>query len=208
MMLLQFALDEGLKLATGAELQRRILAPLGMTMTSLKWRPEFALNLADGWRADGTIEPHDERSRVRVAGSMDTRISDLARFGAAMARGWGLSKRSRMMMSRPQLAINTRQQFPTLSPEVAPNKRWPGLAAGLGVITFSGPQGRGFYKGGHNDSTANTLVCLEARRRCVLILANDVRAEAAFPRLVHAILGETGVPYGWEYPGLALLTRN
>jgi len=139
---------------------------------------------------------------------MDTTISDLARFGAAMARGWGLSKRSRMMMSWPQLAINTRQQFPTLAPEVAPNKRWPGLAAGLGVITFSGPQGRGFYKGGHNDSTANTLVCLEARRRCVLILANDVRAEAAFPRLVHAILGETGVSYGWEYPGLALLTRN
>ena len=208
MMLLQFALDEGLKLATGAELQRRILAPLGMTMTSLKWRPEFALNLSDGWRADGTIESHDERSRVRVAGSMDTTISDLARFGAAMARGWGLSKRSRMMMSRPQLAINTRQQFPTLSPEVAPNKRWPGLAAGLGVITFSGPQGRGFYKGGHNDSTANTLVCLEARRRCVLILANDVRAEAAFPRLVHAILGETGVPYGWEYPGLTPLKRN
>lgn len=208
MMLLQFALDEGLKLNTGTELQRRIFAPLGMTSTSLEWRADFALNLADGWRADGSIEPHDERSRVRVAGSMDTTISDLARFAAAMARGWGLSKRSRFTLSQPQLPITTRQQFPTLASEVAPNERWPGLAAGLGVITFNGPQGRGFFKGGHNDSTGNTLVCLEARRRCVLILANDVRAEAAFPGLVRAILGETGVPYEWEYPGLSPLKRN
>jgi hypothetical protein len=57
-------------------------------------------------------------------------------------------------------------------------------------------------KGGHNDSTANTLVGLEMNRRCVLVMANDVRAEAAFPSLVRAILGETGVPYQWEYPEL------
>lgn len=201
-MLLQFALDKGLGHDTGAELKRRIFAPLGMTSTSLKWRPDFASNLADGWRSDGSVEPHDERSRVRAAGSMDTTISDFAKFAAAMARGWGLSKQSRSMLSQPQLAITTRRQFPTFAPEVAPAERWPGLAAGLGVINFTGPQGRGFYKGGHNDSTGNTLVCLEARRRCVLILANDVRAEAAFPALVRAILGETGVPYKWEYPDL------
>jgi hypothetical protein len=37
----------------------------------------------------------------------------------------------------------------------------------------------------------------------VLILSNDVRAERAFPMLVRSVLGETGVPYRWEYPGLA-----
>lgn len=208
MMLLQFALDKGLGLETEAELERRIFTPLGMASTSLKWRPGFAANLADGWKEDGTVEPHDERSRVRVAGSMDTTIRDLARFAAAMARGWGLSKESRSALSRPQLAINTRQQFPTLAPEVAPPDRWPGIAAGLGVISFSGPQGRGFYKGGHNDSTGNTMVCLEARRRCVVILANDVRAEAVFPGLVRAILGDTAVPYQWEYSKAAALKRN
>jgi hypothetical protein len=30
-------------------------------------------------------------------------------------------------------------------------------------------------------------------------LANDVRAEAGFPDLVHFVLGDTGVPYEWEY---------
>lgn len=201
-MLLQFALDEGLGLSTGEELQRRIFAPLGMTTTSLMWRPDFAANLADGWKSDGSVEPHDDRSRVRAAGSMDTTIADFARFAAAMARGWGLSKKMRVEFSKSQLPITSRQQFPSLLPEAAPADRWPELSAGLGVITFNGPQGRGFMKGGHNDSTGNTLVCIERRRRCVLILANDVRAEAAFPDLVRSILGETGVPFAWEYPDL------
>lgn len=67
------------------------------------------------------------------------------------------------------------------------------------MIVFTGPQGPGFFKGGHNHITANTLVCLEAGQRAVLILANDVRAEAAFADLVQFILGDTGVPYVWEY---------
>ena len=40
---------------------------------------------------------------------------------------------------------------------------------------------------------------MKAGKRCVVILANDVRAEAAFPRLVEFVLGETGVPWRWEY---------
>lgn len=66
-------------------------------------------------------------------------------------------------------------------------------------MVFNGPQGPGFFKGGHNDTTANTWVCVERRRRCVVILSNDVRAEAAFPELVASVLGETGAPWSWEY---------
>jgi hypothetical protein len=46
---------------------------------------------------------------------------------------------------------------------------------------------------------------VKAGQRCVVILANDVRAEAAFPRLVEFILGETGVPWAWEYGGMAFV---
>jgi len=198
--LLQFALEKGLGIDVGADVQRRIFSPLGMINTSLVWRPDFARNLADGWEADGKVEPHDERSKVRAAGSMDTSIADIAKFAAAMARGWRLSAATRRAFSAPQLAITSRQQFPTLIPEAAANERWPRLAAGLGVISFTGPQGRGLMKGGHNDSTANMMVCIEAKRRCVVILSNDVRAEAAFPRLVEALLGPTGFAWAWEYP--------
>lgn len=34
-------------------------------------------------------------------------------------------------------------------------------------------------------------------------MANDVRAEAAFPHRVRFVLGETGVPWKWEYGDLA-----
>ena len=208
--LLQFALEKGLGINVGADIQRRIFSPLGMTNTSLMWRPDFASNLADGWEADGKVEPHDERSRVRAAGSMDTSVSDMARFAAALARGWGLKAVTRRAYSASHLPVTSRQQFPTLRPEAAPEDRWPRLAAGLGVISFTGPQGRGLMKGGHNDSTANMLVCIEARRRCVVILSNDVRAEAAFPWLVRAILGDTGFPHKLEYPGIStkLSKRN
>lgn len=197
--LLQFAIEKGLGLDLGAEMQRRVFDRFGMTNTSMIWRPDFARNLADGWKSDGSVEPHDERGRVRAAGSMDTSIADLAAFAAGFIRGEGLSAKARAEMVRPQLAITTRQQFPTLLPEAPVERRWPGVSAGLGVITFQGPQGPGFYKGGHNDSTGNTWVCVERGRRCVVILGNDVRAEAAFPELVRTALGETGVPFGWEY---------
>jgi hypothetical protein len=170
-----------------------------MHRTSLIWRPAFAGNLADGWDDRGQVSPHDERSKVRAAGSMDTTIADFAKFAAALVRGDGLSRAARAELSRPQLPITTAHQFPTFTPELPPEKRRADLGAGLGVVVFDGPQGHGFLKGGHDEVTANTLVCLEESKRAVLLLANDVRAEAAFAALVRAILGDTGVPYDWEY---------
>ena len=197
--LLQFALEEGLGLDLGAEMRRRVFDRFGMNDTSMMWREDFARDLADGWTADGKVEPHDQRSRVRAAGSMDTTVADFARFAGAFVRGEGLKPSSRAEMLRPQLPITSAAQFPTIVPEAPPEKRWKTLSAGLGVVTFEGPQGRGFFKGGHNDSTGNTWVCLERGRRCVVLLANDVRAEAAFPELVDTIPGDTGLPWRWEY---------
>ncbi len=195
---LQFAIEQGLGLDVG-ELTRQQFERLGMSRTSLIWRPDFAENLADGWDDQGRIEAHDERSKVRAAGSMDTTIADLARFAAALVRGDGLSHHARRELARPQLAITTANQFPTLAPELPLDARRKDLAAGLGVVVFHGPQGPGFFKGGHNGTTANTFVCLEDSKNAVLILSNDVRAEAAFAELIRFILGETGVPYAWEY---------
>lgn len=196
--LLQFVIERGLGLSVEEEMQRRFFRPLAMKNTSFIWQPHFTGNLADGWKEDGSIEPHDERSKVRSAGSMDTSINDLAKLTAAYVRGYGLSKKARAAMVAPQLSIRSRSQFPTLSPEANPLP-YPELAAGLGLIAFNGPQGRGFQKGGHNDSTGNTLVCLENDQRCVLILSNDVRSEQLYPKLVSAVLGKTGFPWSWEY---------
>jgi len=123
----------------------------------------------------------------------------MAHFALALVRGDGLTAGSRAEMTKPQLHITTAHQFPPFLPDLPAGQQRKDLNAGLGMVVFDGPQGHGFYKGGHDDKTANTMVCIESSQRCVVILSNDVRAEAGFAELVRFILGETGVPYEWEY---------
>jgi CubicO group peptidase (beta-lactamase class C family) len=116
--LLQFAIEQGARTKglglNVKELTDAIFVRLGMTRTSLQWRPDFRPNLADGWNDKGEPLEHDERSNVRVAGSMDTTISDLAKFIAALVRGDGLSSAARAEMVKPSLHIGTAHQFPNL----------------------------------------------------------------------------------------------
>ncbi|MFN3792809.1 serine hydrolase domain-containing protein [Massilia sp.] len=195
--ILQLIVERGLGLDTGSEMQRRVFDRFGMRNTSMQWRPDFAGNLADGYTLEGKMVPHDERSRPSAAGSMDTSIEDQARLWAGIVRGEGLSAASRAMMVTAQLPIASAGQFPTLSPAPAV---WPqSLAAGLGVVTFTDRSGPAWFKGGHNDSTGNMVLCLERGRRCVVMLANDVRAERIYPELARRVLGETDMPWRWEY---------
>lgn len=202
--LLQFVLEKGLGLDVGYEMQTRLFDPLGMTDTSLIWRDDYNNRVADGWTVDGEAVPHDERSRVRAAGSMDTSIHDMSLFAAAVARGDLLSAPSRAEFSRPQLPITSASQFPTLQPAAEPGQQHAGLSAGLGVVVTHGTQGPVLFKGGHDDITGNTLVCLETSQRCVVVLGNDLRAESGIPYVVEFILGPTGVPWSWEYAGRQL----
>jgi CubicO group peptidase (beta-lactamase class C family) len=203
MILLQFVIengrkDKGLGLDVGALTQANF-DRLGMTKTSLQWRPDFRPNLADGFNDEGKAVPHDERSKVRAAGSMDTTIADLSKFVAALSRHEGLSAASYAEMVKPQLHIGTATQFPNFAPDLPADRQRKDLFAGLGVVTFDGPQGPGFFKGGHDGQTANMMVCVERTKTCVLLMSNDVRAEAGYADLVNFILGDTRVPLDWEY---------
>jgi CubicO group peptidase (beta-lactamase class C family) len=203
LILLQFVIEHGRK-AQGlgidvGDLTQASFNRLGMTRTSLIWHNGQESNVADGWNDQGQPQPHEKRSKVRAAGSMNTTISDLSKFTAALVSGEGLSATSSAEMTKPQLHITVAHQFPLFQPDLPVSEQRKDLYAGLGVVVFDGPQGHGFYKGGHDGQTANTMVCIKASQRCVLILSNDVRAEAGFAELVGFILGDTGVPYDWEY---------
>jgi len=196
--LLQFVLETGLGLKVGDEMQRRVFDRFGMTRTSMMWRPDFAENLADGYGIDGAFAAHDQRSRPRAAGSMDTTIADFAKFLAGFMRGEGLIAKSRAEMLEPYIAIATPSQFPTFTEANSADMRKIRLSAGIGMITFEGPFGRAFFKGGHNDTTGNQAICVEKSRRCVLFLSNDVRAERIYQRLTESTLGDPGMPWAWE----------
>jgi CubicO group peptidase (beta-lactamase class C family) len=197
--LLQFVLEEGLGLDLGKEMQRRVFDRFGMTRTSMTWRADFAPNLADGYDAAGKLEAHHQRGSVRAAGSMDTTITDYAKFLAGFLRGEGLSAGARAEMLRPQIAIVSAHQFPTLETATEPANRSIGLASGLGSVLFKSPYGPAFYKGGHDDWTDNLAVCVEAKRRCILLLSNSALGAAVYPALVTSVFGETRLPWRWEY---------
>jgi CubicO group peptidase (beta-lactamase class C family) len=203
LILLQFVIEHGRK-AQGlgldvGDLTRANFDKLGMTRTSLTWHDDHETNVDDGWNDQGQPQAHEKRKKVRVAGSMNTTIADLPKFVAALVSGEGLSAASRAEMTKPQLHITSAHQFPFLQPDLPVSEQRKDLYAGLGVVVFDGPQGHGFYKGGHDGQTANSVVCVEASQRCVVVLSNDVRSEAGFADLVRLILGDTGVPYDWEY---------
>ena len=86
--LMQFVIEhgrktQGLGLDVG-DLAKANFDRLAMTRTSLVWREDFAANLADGWNDQGQPQEHDQRSKVRAAGSNDVRseagFADLVRF--------------------------------------------------------------------------------------------------------------------------------
>lgn len=200
--LLQFALEQGLALDVEKEMQTRIFDRFGITNTSMVWRPDFAVNLADGYDVNGAMVPHRKRRRAGAAGSMDTSIADQARMWASIVRGDGLSSAMRADLIRPQVPITAPSQFPTLTTQTEPRNAEIGLAAGLGLVTFQDTSGPAWFKGGHDDGTGNMVICLEQKKRCLVMLSNDVRAERIYSELAQLILGVTKMPWNWEYDWL------
>jgi CubicO group peptidase (beta-lactamase class C family) len=197
--LMQFVLEEGLGLDVGKEMQRRVFDRFGMSRTGMTWRDDFAPNVADGYDVNGKLEGHRRRGSVRAAGSMDTTIADYAKFMAAFMRGEGLSGAARAEMLRPQIAITSAHQFPTLEASNNPANLKIGLSAGLGAVLFKSPYGKAFFKGGHDDWTGNMVVCVESKQLCILLLSNSVRGETIYPALVKSLFGNSGLPWTWEY---------
>ena len=198
--ILQLIVEQGLGLDVAQEMRRRVFDRFGMRRTSMHWRAEFAENAADGYAFDGTLQPHERRYRVRAAGSMETTIADQAKLWAGIMRGDGLRPDTRAAFSTGWLPIASRRQFPAFD---RAETAWPQkLAAGLGVVTFEDRSGPAWFDGGHDDSTADFVLCLETGQRCVVMLSNDVRAERLFPELGRQALGPDDMPWSWEYDWL------
>ena len=149
--LLQFVIEHGRK-AQGlgldvGDLTKANFDRLGMTRTSLVWHNGLDTNVADGWNDQGQPQPHDKRSKVRVAGSMNTTISDLSKFAAALVRGDGLSAASRAEMTKPKLHITTAHQFPLFLPDLPVSEQRKDLYAGPGRRRLRRPAGPRLLQG-------------------------------------------------------------
>lgn len=195
--LLQFVLDNGLGIDTDELIRTRVFDRFGMRGSGMVWREAFAADLAIGYDEAGKPLGHKRRGGVRAAGSMDTTAADYANFLAGLVRCEGLSAKSCAEMKHAQIAIHSVQQFPTLSEETTADNEPIGLAYGLGAAVYASPQGRAWFKGGHDDGTRNLAFCLADERDCVLILSNSSNGDGLFKYLVDAALGPTCLPWFW-----------
>lgn len=165
--LLQLAVEEGLNLDLGQEMQRLVFDHFGMSRTSMTWRHDFADDCAVGYDEQGRELSYRQRTEAMAAGSAYTTVADMAKFLRAMLRGDALSKSSHQQMLEPQVRIRTPFQFPVGSTEVVPDNDAVQLAYGLGWGLLETPHGKAFFKEGHDDGWENYMVACSKSRRPV-----------------------------------------
>ena len=197
--ILQLALEEKLGASLEVLMDRDLFAPLGMAHTSMVWREAFRPDNALRYDAHGGLIGATRRDQARGAGSMATSVSDLARFTQALMAGRIVAPPTLARMLTPQIAINARQQFPTLDTATSGEGPKVGLAYGLGwgLLTRT-PDGPAFFKEGHGDGAENYMICFTRRGLCLLILTNSDNGELAFKPLLEALIADRVTPWTWE----------
>jgi CubicO group peptidase (beta-lactamase class C family) len=194
----QFVLENGLGLDVGKEMQRRVFDRFSMSRTFLTWRDESAANVSDNYLTKGEFSPHNHRSRVGAAGSMDTTARDYSRFLAGVVNGDGLSAHAKAEMIRMQISIDSVSEFPTFSSGTTDAYKSIHLGYGTGWGVFDTPYGHAFFKEGYDDGTRNYALCIQPRRTCILLLSNSARADGIFKAVVDELMGNVSLPWRWE----------
>ena len=179
-------------------MQARVFDRFGMRRTSMVWEPRFASDYADGYDAQGKFIEHTRKQNPRAAGSMDTTLTDYAKFLRGLLRGEGLSPGSRELMLGPQIRIHSAKQFPSLAPETTKENDGIRLSYGLGWGLFWSPFGKAFFKEGHDEGTENHAVCCDARKTCLLVLTNSSNGHSLFKDLLEAVLADRFTPWNWD----------
>jgi CubicO group peptidase (beta-lactamase class C family) len=196
--LLQFVIEAITGKSVGDQLRERIFKPFDMTHTNMVWEERFAENFAIGYDEKGQPLGHKQRTGVRAAGSMDTTISDYAKFMQAVMQGKGLSSQWKREMLTPQIQIFSKQQFPTPSSETTDENRAIQLAYGLGWGLFRTPFGKAYFKEGHDDGWENHSVCFADKKTAIIFMANSSNGDSIFKELLETLVKDKSTPWKWE----------
>jgi CubicO group peptidase (beta-lactamase class C family) len=196
--LLGFVVEQITGRGVGELMRRRVFERFEMTRTSMTWQPRFANDYADGYDPDGGQIYHSRMPRAWAAGTLDTTITDYARFLRGLLKGDGLSAHARAAMLSPQIRIYSKRQFPTLDTTVTTENDVIRLSYGLGWGLFWTPAGKAFFKEGRDAGTENHVVCFDRRKACLLVLTNSSNGHALFKELLERVLGDHFTPWVWE----------
>ena len=196
--LAQFVVETVTKKDVGEMIQERIFKPFGMTRTGMTWDDKFKPDVAFGYDENEKSLGHNLRKSVRAAGSMDTTISDFARFMEAVMQGKALTKKARHEMLKPQIQIYSAAQFPSLNTVTTEENRAIKLAYGLGWGLFQSPYGQAYFKEGHDDGWENHAVAFPDKKIAIVLMANSSNGDSIFKELLETIIKDKSTPWKWE----------
>ncbi len=178
-------------------MNENLFKPLGLTRTSMVWEPRFESDYANGYDEYGRSLGSQRRTKPDAAGSMQTTLHDYAAFLSALLSGRLLTTTARDEMLRPQIAIHSAHQFPSLASETTTANDAILLGYGLGWGLYRSPWGPAFFKEGHDEGWRH-LALLFTNGSGILILTNSSNGEGIFKPLIDALLGPTAFPFDWE----------
>ncbi|HYP29964.1 MAG TPA: serine hydrolase domain-containing protein [Blastocatellia bacterium] len=195
--LLQFVIEVMTGKSVAEMMRERIFKPFGMIRTSMTWEDRFGDDYAVGY--DESEKPLGHKKQgSRAAGSMDTTISDYARFTQAVMQGKGLKARTKKLMLTPQIQILSKRQFPTPSTETTDENRKIQLSWGLGWGLFRTPVGRAYFHGGHDDGWENYVVCFAGKGIGIVLITNSSNGESIFKELLETLIKDKYSPWKWQ----------
>jgi CubicO group peptidase (beta-lactamase class C family) len=180
-------------------MERELFGPLGMTRTSMVWEPRFESDFANGYDEYGRSLGPEKRTRADAAGSMQTTLRDYATFLSAVMQGKLLDAKMTAEMLRPQVAIHSAHEFPSLDAETTTANDAIHLSYGLGWGLYASAYGLAFFKEGHDEGWRHLALCFDERGTGILILTNSSNGEGIFKPLLDALLGPTHFPFEWEH---------
>lgn len=200
---------EGLKLLqlviekiTGRGLEdlavEKVFKPIQMTRTSYIWQPRFEGNFAFAHNAKEENIGKKKRTKAGGAGSLETTIADYTKFIEYVMQDKGLKKKLREMMISPQIKINSKYQFPTISDITTNENDDIHLSYGLGWGLLKCKYGRAFFKEGHDDGWQNFNINFKDKGISIIIMTNSDNGESIFKELLEKVIGDTFTPWEWE----------
>jgi CubicO group peptidase (beta-lactamase class C family) len=177
---------------------KNIFRPIGMNRTSYIWQQRFENDFALGYDENSKALEKKKRVTAGAAGSMETTLSDYARFIQYIMQKKGLSERILKIMLTPQIRIHSIQEFPTISGDSTTENQAIDLSYGLGWGLLKSQHGKAFFKEGHDDGWEHYNINFIDMGISIILLTNSSNGESIFKEAMERIIGNTYTPWKWE----------
>lgn len=198
MVYLQVVLEYLLNKPLEELMQEKIFAPIGMTMSSYTWQPQFEQDYASGHTAIGGIYEKDKDNEARSASTLETTLDDYTRFVTGVLKNTLLDTTTTKQMFTPQIRIRSIQQFGPLRLQDSTFNDGIQLSYGLGWVLLQSKYGTGAFKEGHGDGFQHYCIIFPEKGTGMLIMSNSDNAESIFKELLETAIADTFTPWYWE----------